>query len=192
MRDFAAFRHEALGALGRASAEANAAAGPEEALWAFTKTLPDLLGDREAHLKPGNLKEGEKQQFASCAFIVTPDRQSQILLAPVNFLPEQRHSLIGIDLGHPGHVVQTKQPLLLANTDEHRSFVKILQTFRAGSAVFAPLMWTGEALGVIVCAGQARYTMGEADLEVLVAFSHLASAVWMAHDGAAYLRSLAR
>ena len=183
MRDLAAFRQEALRALTRAGAEANAASGPEEAVWAITRTLPELLGDREAHLQPGNLKEGEKQQFACCCFIVTPDRASQVLLAPVNFLPEQRHTFIAIDLGHPGHVVQTKQPMILANTDEHRSFVKILQKFRAGSAVFAPLMWRGDSIGVIVCAGQARYTMSDSDLEVHVAFSHLAAAAWMSHGG---------
>ncbi len=183
MRNLAAFRHETLRALARAGAEASSASGSEEALWAITRALPELLGDREAHLKPGNLKEGETQQFACCAFVVTPDRKSQLLIAPVNFLPEQRHTLIGIELGHPGHVVKTRQPLLLANTDEHKSFVKILQTFRAGSAVFAPLLWKGDAIGVIVCAGQARYTMTEADLEAHVAFSHLAAAQWVAHGG---------
>src|SRR5688500_4613591 len=167
MRDLAAFRHDAIDALARASAVASAAAGPEEALWAITETLPALLGDREAHLTPGNLKKGERQQFACCCFVVTPDRSSQLLVAPVNFAPGQRHTTIDIGLGHPGHVVKTGQPMLLANTDEHRSFVKILQTFRAGSAVFAPLVWKGDAIGVIVCAAQARNTMGEADLEVL-------------------------
>lgn len=191
MRDVAEFRHEALRSLSRAGAEASAAAGPEEALWVLTRTLPELLGDREAHLQPGNLKEGEKQQFACCCFVVMPDRKSQLLVAPVNFLPEQRHTSIGIDLGHPGHVVKTKQPMLLANTDEHKSFVKILQTFRAGSAVFAPLMWHGEALGIIVCAGQARYTMSDVDVEVHVAFSHLAAAQWVAHGGPEFLQTLA-
>jgi hypothetical protein len=191
MRDLAAFHREAIRELARAGADASAAAGPEEALWVITKTMPQLLGDREAHLQPGNLKEGEKQQFACCCFVVTPDRQSQLLVAPVNFAPNQRHSKIGIGLGHPGHVVETKQPMLLANTDSHKSFVKILQTFRAGSAVFAPLMWKGDALGVIVCAGQARNTMSETDLEVHVAFSHLAAAQWMAHRGPEYLSSVA-
>ena len=188
MRDIAAFHRAAIDALARAGAEASKAAGPEEALWVITKTLPELLGDREAHLQPGNLKEGEKQQFACCCFVVTPDGKSNLLIAPVNFLPGQRHEKIDIDLGHPGHVVKTKQPMLLANTDLHKSFVKILQTFRGGSAVFAPLLWQSEALGVIVCAAQARNTMSEADLEVHVAFSHLAAAQWVAHGGAAWLK----
>jgi signal transduction protein with GAF and PtsI domain len=113
-----------------------------------------------------------------------------LLVAPVNFGPRQRHTKIDIGLGHPGQVLATKQPMLLTNTDEHRSFVKILETFRAGSAVFAPLLWKSEALGVIVCAAQARHTMGEPDLEAHVAFSHLAAAQWVAHGGADYLRRL--
>jgi hypothetical protein len=190
MRDIAAFHQEAIRALGRAAEEASAAAGPEEALWAITGTLPKLLGDRDSHLQPGNLKQGEKQQFACCCFVVTSDGKSNLLVAPVNFAPGQRHMKIDIELGHPGHVVKTRQPMLLANTDTHKSFVKILETFRAGSAVFAPLMWKGDALGVIVCAGQARNTMSEADLEVQVAFSHLAAAQWVAHQGPQYLRAL--
>ena len=190
MRDLGAFRRDAVAALARAGAAASAATGPEEALLTITETLSDLLGDRDAHLVPGALKEGERQQFACCGFVVTPDRRSMLLVAPVNFAPGQRHSKIDIELGHPGHVLKTRQPMLLANTDEHRSFVKILQTFRAGSAVFAPLVWDGDAIGVIVCAAQARNTMGEADLETHVAFSHLAAAQWVAHGGADYLRTL--
>jgi signal transduction protein with GAF and PtsI domain len=124
--------------------------------------------------------------------MVTPDQQDHVLVAPVNFGPTQRHMKIDIALGHPGAVVASKQPLLLANTDMHTSFVKILETFRAGSAVFAPLMWGSDALGVIICASQARHTFNEADLAVHVAFSHLAAAQWMAHTGPAYLNQLAQ
>jgi GAF domain-containing protein len=191
MRDIARFHQEAIRALSDAGATASAAAGPEEALWAITNTLPGLLGDRESHLQPGNLKAGEKQQFACCCFVVTPDRKYNCLIAPVNFGPTQRHMKIDIELGHPGHVVRTQQPMLLANTDTHKSFVKILATFRAGSAVFAPLMWGPTALGVIICASQARNTFNAADLAVHVAFSHLAAAQWMAHAGPAYLNQLA-
>jgi GAF domain-containing protein len=191
MRDIAGFHQEAIRAMARAGAEASAATGPEEALWAITRALPGLLGDRESHLQLGNLKDGEKQQFACCCFVVTPDRRSNFLVAPVNFGPTQHHMKIDIGLGHPGHVVTTMRPMLLANTDTHKSFVKILETFRAGSAVFAPLMWRGDALGVIACASQARNTFSEPDLEVHVAFSHLAAAQWTAHQGPEYLRKVA-
>ena len=123
--------------------------------------------------------------------MVTPDQQYHMLVAPVNFGPTQRHMKIDIALGHPGAVVRSRQPMLLANTDTHQSFVKILETFRAGSAVFAPLMRQREAIGVIICASQARNTFSAADLEVHVAFSHLASALWIANRGPEYLSRLA-
>ena len=191
MRDLARFHQEAIRALSEAGAAASTAVAPEEALWAITQTLPGLLGDREAHRQPGNLQAGEHQQYACGCFMVTPDQQYQVLVAPVNFGPTQRHMQIAIAHGHPGAVVASKQPLLLANTDRHPSFVKILETFRAGSAVFAPLMWGADALGVLICASQARHTFNEADLAVHVAFSHLAAAQWMAHTGPAYLNQLA-
>ena len=189
MRDIAVFHQRALRELARAGAEASDAAGPEDALWVITRTVYDLLGDREAHLQPGALKEGEKQQFAAGCFMVMPNRQTNILIAPVNFGPTQRHMRIPHDLGHPGHVIKTKQPMRLANTDEHKSFVRILETFRAGSPLFAPILWKGDALGVLICAAQARNTMSEADLELHVAFSHLAAAQWIAHGGPAFLAS---
>jgi hypothetical protein len=71
MRDVVAFWRQAIAGLARAGAMANVAVGPEEALWAITETLPQLLGDREAHLVSGNLKRGERQQFACCCFMVT-------------------------------------------------------------------------------------------------------------------------
>jgi hypothetical protein len=189
MRDFGQFNADAVRALGLTGAAANAAAGPEEALWTITRALPELLGDRAAHLEPGNLKPGESQQFACCCFVVTSDAKHNLLVAPVNFGPAQRHQKIDIALGHPGHVVKTRQPLLLANTDHHQSFVKILETFRAGSALFAPLLWREKAIGVIVCAAQARNTFSEMDLAVHVAFSHLAAAQWIAHGGSAGLKT---
>lgn len=191
MRDIAAFHQEVIRAFGNAAAAGNAAPGPEEALTVITDLLPRFLGDKESHLQPGNLKEGEKQQFACGCFVVTPDGKSNLLLAPINFGPTQRHMKIDVNLGHPGWVVQNKKPLLLANTDTHPTFVRILETFRAGSAVFAPVMWGPQLLGQIICASRARNTFCEVDLEVHVAFGHLAAALWMAHRGPEYLNKLA-
>jgi hypothetical protein len=191
VRDLSAFRQEAIRALNRAGEEASCAPGPEEALRVITEALFNLLGDRTAHLQPGNLKEGEQQQFACCCFIVTPDRKSNQIFAPVNFGPKQHYQKIDLGHGHPGQTVRNRKPILLANTDEHQSFVRILETFRAGSAVFAPLMWKSAAIGLLNCASQGRNTFNEADFEVNIAFSHLAAAQWIAHQGPAYLAQLA-
>lgn len=114
-----------------------------------------------------------------------------MVFAPVNYGPTQRHQKIDVTLGHPGRVVATGKPMMLANTDEHQSFVKILQTFRAGSVVFAPMIWGAKTLGLIVCAAQARNTMSADDLEVHTAYANLAAALWIAHAGPALLARLA-
>jgi hypothetical protein len=180
-----------VAALGRATADASEASGAEEALWCFTKTIPEVLGDREAHLKPGNLLEGEKHQFACGAFVVTPDRKSHMIFAPVNYGPTQRHQKVDITLGHPAWVAQNQKPLLLENTAQHASFVKILQTFRAGSVVYGPLMWKKQFLGQIICASQARNVFSAPDLEAHVAFSNAAAIAWVAHGGPDLIKKMA-
>jgi hypothetical protein len=52
---------------------------------------------------------------------------------------------------------------MLANTSHHESFVKILQTFRAASAMQVPLLWKGDYLGVLICANAARGAYEEID-----------------------------
>ena len=189
MRDPADLSQHAFVTLGRVAAQAAAAADAETALSCVTAALPDLLGDREARLKPGNLKPGEREAYACGCFLITPDGRHNMLFAPINFGPGQGHMKIGVDQGHPGWVVCHREPLLLANTEDHPSFIQILETFRAGSAVFAPLTWKGALLGQIICAAQVRNTYDEADLEVLITFANLASALWIAHAGPAMLAS---
>ncbi|MEL6312085.1 MAG: hypothetical protein AAFQ17_06955, partial [Pseudomonadota bacterium] len=126
---------DAILAIRRLSREAGLETEPEAAIWHFTRALPSLVGSRPA------APEGEARQFACVAFMLTPDSRHHLITAPVNFLPEQWHERVAATLGHPSHVRETRAPLLLRETAHHPSFVKILQTFRARSAMFAPLMW---------------------------------------------------
>ena len=128
---------DALLALGRLAREAAREAGAETALWQFTRALPSLMGARPP------LPAGEARQFAAVAFMLTPDERHHLVVAPVNFQPEQWHERVAVTLGHPAHVRQTGAPLLLRDTAHHPSFVKILQTFRARSSMFAPLCLGG-------------------------------------------------
>jgi GAF domain-containing protein len=178
--------------LARVGAEASGAHGPEEALWCITRAIPALLGDPAASLRPGAFRETEVPPVtgAAVAFMLTPDGRHHLNTAPVNFLPEQHHELIEVELGHPGVVARTLRPLLLRDTSLHESFVKILQTFRAGSSLFAPLLWQGRYLGVLICANAARNTFGERDLIAHQAFAALAAAQWVAHGGPAWIASL--
>ena len=162
-------------------------AGPEEAIRALMRPCFDLLGDREAHLRPGALKDGERQYFVAGAFIVTPDKRYHMLVGNTGFPPEQDRLMVPIDAGHPGWVYANRSKLILENTDEHGAFRQYLKTSRMGSTIFAPMIWQGEFLGQVIMAAQARYTMRKDDLAVLVAVSKIATAVWVAKGGTAWI-----
>src|SRR5262249_56180443 len=185
-----ALRENLLRARERVGGDAAIAAGPEKALWCVTRTLPSLLGDASAAARPGALRDGAQPASAATAFMVTPDRRYHLITAPVNFRPEQHHELVAIALGHPGVVAATRRGIMLADTSHQESFVKILQTFRAGSAMQLPILWKGEYLGVLICANAARGAFAEIDFRALHTFANLSAALWMAHDGPGWLRSL--
>lgn len=178
----------ALAMIDRAGEAALNAPGPEEAIRAIARGYYDILGDREAHLRPGSLKEGERHYFVAGAFFVTPDARYHMLVGNVNFPPEQERLMVPIDGGHPGWVYANRSKLLLENTDEHGTFRQYLKSSRMGSAIFAPIVWRGEFLGQVIMAAQARYTMRQEDLAVLVACSRVAAGVWVAQGGPAWLR----
>ena len=183
---------EAILALSRLAAAAGEADGPEAALWCITRALPGLLGDPAAASRPDAFREAPPPAItaAVAAFMRTPDGRHHLITAPVNFRPEQHHELVDIGLGHPGEIARTRRPLLLRDTALHPGFVKILQSFRAGSTMFAPLLWGEAYLGVLICANAARGTFGEADLVLYQAFANLAAACWMAQDGPGWLARL--
>jgi hypothetical protein len=185
----AGFR-EALVALGRAAQAACAAEHPEAALRQITALCPVVLGDQDAHRRPGALRPAERQFSVSGVFLVTPDARHNLLVAEVGFPPEQHRLRIDLALGHPGWVVTHQRPLLLANTDEDPEFTQILKTARMGSAMYAPMIWKGRFLGQLVLASQARNTYRQPDLEILIPYAEVATALWVAHDGPAFLRSL--
>ena len=182
---------EIVRALGGAAHAAAAESGAEAALRHVTALGPALLGDRDAEHRPGALKPGERQFTVCGAFMVTPDRQHNLLVAEHGFPPEQHRLRIDVALAHPGWVVKHRRPLILANTDLDADFKQILKTARMGSALYAPMIWQDALLGQLVLASQARNTYAARDLEALVTFAAVATALWQAHDGPRFLRELA-
>jgi hypothetical protein len=174
------FLREALSMIDAAGYAALAASGPEEAMHAICAAYYPLLGDREAHLAHGALKAGERQFFVAGTFFVTPDRKHHMLVGSVNFPSEQRRLMVPIDGGHPGWVYAHNSKLILKNTDDHGEFRQYLKTSRMGSAILAPIVWEGQFLGQIIMAAQARHTMRDDDLAILVACSRVAAGVWVA------------
>jgi hypothetical protein len=189
-RDVHALRVLALARLAEATRAANASPDVESALRHLTAGTQEVLGDKEAHLHPGGLRAGERQFTNSGIFLITPDRQFNLLVAEHGFPPEQHRLRIPIDFGHPGQVVRYQRPLVLANTDESPDFRQILKTARMGSAMFGPMSWRGQMLGQILTAAQARYTYSALDLDIFMGFAHVAAAVYIAHGGPEWLRTL--
>jgi len=173
--------------LGVAAEQASLEPDPERALHCLVSAWVAGLGDRQAHLRAGNLRPGEQQYFVGGCFMVTPDQDWHMLVANSGFPAEQRRLMIPIEAGHPGRVRRSGQPMLLANTDEHGDFRQYLKSSKMGSSIYAPLFWEGRFMGQIVMAAQARYTMSADDLAVLVALTPLVSALWVAKGGPAWL-----
>ncbi|MGE0851504.1 MAG: GAF domain-containing protein [Hyphomicrobiaceae bacterium] len=173
-----------------AGAEALAGDAPEAAIRALARGCYDTLGDREVHTQAGSLKPGEQQFFVAGGFFVTPDEKYHLLVGNCNFPPEQERLMIPIDGGHLGWVYENKAKLLLENTDEHGDFRQYLKTSRMGSAIYAPMFWEGVFIGQMVMAAQARRTMREDDLRVLVACSRIATGAWVAKGGPEWLKRL--
>jgi hypothetical protein len=188
--DIHALRAEAPATLAEATRAANSAPDVESALRYLTAATQEALGDKEAHLRPGGLRAGERQFTDAGIFLITPDRHHHLLVAEYGFPPEQHRLRIPIDLGHPGWVAQHQRPLVLTNTDEVPDFRQILKTARMGSALFGPMFWRGPMLGQVLTAAQARTTYSPIDLDIFMGFAHVAAAVSMAHGGPEWLRTL--
>jgi len=189
-RDVHALRAEALATFAEATRAANDAPDVESALGHLTAATQEVLGDKKAHLRPDGLRAGERQFMVSGVFLITSDRQHNLLVAAHGFPPEQHHLRIPIDLGLPGWVVQYQRPLVLANTDEDPDYQQILKTSRMGSGLLGPMFWRGRMLGQLLTAAQARHTYGPIDLDIFMCFAHVAAAVYMAHGGPEWLRTL--
>ncbi len=69
-------------------------------------------------------------------------------------------------------------------------FRQILKTSHMGSALFGPMCWRGQMLGQVLTAAQARNTYSPIDLDIFMGFAHVAAAVYIAHGGPAWLRTL--
>lgn len=161
----------------------------ENVIKLITKFSSENLGNRSKVFEPGNLKKDEQNQFACGSFILIDDSK-QILIGPQNYAKEQHYMVLDTNIGHPGWVIENKKRLILPDTDAHKSFVKILKTFRAGSAIYAPIITSDKFIGQIICASQARNVMEEIDLSTLCVLSNLASMYWVKLNGMSEIKRI--
>src|SRR5256712_10319948 len=149
-RDIHALRAEVLARLAEATQAANDAPDVESALRYLTAATREVVGDKEAHLRRGGLRAGERQFVVSGIFLITVDRHHNLLVAEHGFPPEQRRLRIPLDFGPPGWVVQHQRPRIIANTDEAPDFRQILKTSHMGSTLYGPMLWRGQMLGQVL------------------------------------------
>lgn len=173
--------------LERAVTAGEAAADFEAAASELTALAHDALGDHEAATRPGALLAGERDYRVSGIFLITPDREFNMLVANRGFPREQRRLAIPIEWNHPGEVVRTERAILLENTDEHGQFRQFLKTSRMGSSMYVPLFADGAMFGQIVAAAQARWTYAAADLERLRRIAASVEPLWTRFDGPDWL-----
>jgi GAF domain-containing protein len=186
MKDVAYFERVMRG-LRDAAEQSRREIGPDAALRHITRAAGDMLGDADAGRRPGGLKPGEQERKVAGIFFAAPARDCLILLAEHGFPPEQNRLRISIADSRPGHAARTGEPAVVPNTDGDPMFRQILKTARMGSALYAPLIWQAEVLGVLNIAAQARNTYDATDLEMALLFAGLAAATWVALGGPRYL-----
>lgn len=164
---------------------------PEAAMRHFTRSARAIMGEPDAAARPGGLMPGERNFRVSGIFFAAPARDHLILLADHDFPPEQRHLRISIGDSRPGHTVRNAAPVVVPNTDTDSAFRKILKSARMGSAVYAPMLWEGRALGMFNVAAQARNTFDVTDLNIAMLFAAQATVHWIAKGGPDYISGLA-
>ena len=86
--------------------------------------------------------------------------------------------------------MRTGEPVVLSDTYSDAMFRQILKTARMGSALYAPLLWRSDVLGVLNIAARARNTYDAGDLEAALLFAGLAAATWMAMGGPEHLAAV--
>jgi GAF domain-containing protein len=189
MKDPAYFERVLRG-LERAARASPQESDPEAALGHMTRTASEVLGDRDAAQRPGALEPGARDLKVAGIFFVAPARDHLVLLAEHGFPAEQRRLRIGIGDSRPGHTARTGEPVVLADTHGDAMFRQILKTARMGSALYAPLAWRSQVLGVLNIAARASNTYDATDLEAALLFASLAAATWMAMGGPEHLAAV--
>jgi hypothetical protein len=150
----------------------------EAGLELISEAALEVLGDAAAGERKDALRPGQRDWRVAGCFVITPDRRYNMLVGNRNFPPEQRRLMIPIAWNHPGVVVETRRPLLVADTDSDDRFRQFLKTSRMGSSIYAPVMVGDRMVGQCVAAAQARWTYEESDLDGLCALAGLAALHW--------------
>jgi len=98
--------------------------------------------------------------------------QEELLVAASEGASENEASLvIPADYGMIGGVVESKESILLRDTDKVRGYRMILESQRIRSVIYSPMKWREEIYGVAFAGNQERDSFNENDLNLLSALS---------------------
>jgi len=78
---------------------------------------------------------------------------------------------IPVGYGMVGRVLDTREAILVVDTDMEPGYRQLLESQRIRSAIYAPMKWREEAYGVILAGNQQRESFSENDLNLLSALS---------------------
>ncbi len=166
---------------------------PTESLTALTEAaaaINSTLDVRSVLSTIANLARSVTHAEASTVFSLTPQHNKlTVVSATGHWRDAMMDRLFDANLGIPGQVVRTGEPVVLADVRKSSRFcteIDEISSTRTHSLMAAPMIHRGEVIGVIEVVNRTdQMHFSETDLKILQVFATLAAAASrnaMAHD----------
>lgn len=98
--------------------------------------------------------------------------REQLVVAASDGVSDSEVNLsIPLDFGLVGKVIETKESVLVEDTDRVTGYRQLLESHRIRSVIYAPMKWREEIYGVAMAGNQQRDSLSENDLSLLSALS---------------------
>ena len=100
------------------------------------------------------------------------EEQGQLYVNASDGVSESEANLsIPVEYGMISRVIQSKEAILLEDTDQEPGFRQLLESQRIRSAIYAPMKWREEVYGVAFAGSQERESLNENDMNLISALS---------------------
>jgi putative nucleotidyltransferase with HDIG domain len=98
--------------------------------------------------------------------------QEQLHVAASDGVSESEANLVvPAEYGMIGGVIESKESILMRDTDKERGYRQLLESQRIRSAIYTPMKWREEVYGIAFAGNQERESFNENDLNLLSALS---------------------
>ncbi|MBN2026300.1 MAG: GAF domain-containing protein [Actinobacteria bacterium] len=104
-------------------------------------------------------------------FLYDQDQKQLHVAASDGASESEANLVIPADYGMIGGVVESKESILLRDTDKIREYRMLLESQRIRSVIYSPMKWREEIYGVAFAGNQERDSFSENDLNLLSALS---------------------